>query len=255
MPGLAKTNAFMLGTATVMVGPVEDLQDLNPLEHSIGLVKNFTISSDPAYTELTQGVKNDVVDSTMTGNPTRCSMEAYEYTARNFAYALGLEKALDISPTGLSVKTTTAGSIAANAVAVPVALATGLTVGKYIMIAVDNEDHFIIRKITGVATNTLTVDAAVPAIPANSVVTLVQDLSIGSKDDQPYYSAAISGKLSNNDKIVIQLPKIRIVKGFNVAFTSGDYANMPIEFTIYDQVSTDPFYAQFGGAKAKIFRT
>ena len=90
MAGEAKTTAFNIGTATVMVGPMEEVEKLTPEEHSIGLVKNFTTSSTDQYTDLTQGIQNDIVWSEKTGSDTTTTMEVYEYTAKNLAYALGL---------------------------------------------------------------------------------------------------------------------------------------------------------------------
>jgi len=259
MPGLAKTNAFMLGTATVMLGGMSDLYDLNPIENSIGLVKNFTLSAAPTFTELTQGVQNTVVDSTITGNPVRAQMETYEYTAKNFAYALGLEGAPAMTVAGNTTITTTSGAVnGASSPApliLPVTAATGITTGKFLMISVDNEDHFIIRKVVSVASLNVTVDKALPSIPSGAKVRVVSDLAIGSKNDQPYYSAQVNGKLSNGDPIVMLLPKVRIVAGFSMAFTSSDYGNMPFELAVYDQVSTDPFYADFPNQSAKILRS
>ena len=74
MAGLAKTDAFMLGDATVMIGAMADLLTLNTVEHSIGLVKEFMVKSEPGYTELTQGVKNTVVASVMTSNKVSATM-------------------------------------------------------------------------------------------------------------------------------------------------------------------------------------
>lgn len=90
MAGEAKTTAFNIGTATVMIGPTEDVEKLNPKDHSIGLVKNFTTSSTDQYTDLTQGIQNDIVWSEKTGSDTTTTMEVYEYTSKNLAYALGL---------------------------------------------------------------------------------------------------------------------------------------------------------------------
>lgn len=258
MPGLAKTNAFMLGTATVMLGAMSDLYDLNPSDNSIGLVKNFTLSSEPSFTELTQGVQNTVVDSTITGNPVRAQMEAYEYTAKNFAYALGLEGAPAMTNAGNTAQTTTSGAVTATspaAVIVPVVSATDITPGKFLMIQIDNEDHFIIRKVVSVASLNVTVDKGLPAIPSGAKVRVVADLGIGSKNDQPYYAAQVNGKLSNGDPITILLPKVRIVRGFNLAFTTSDYGNMPLELAVYDQVSTDPFYTDFPNQSAKLLRS
>lgn len=61
MAGEAKSTSFVLGTATVMIGPRADVFELTPEEHSIGLVKNFTLSGDPSYLDLTHGVRNTIV--------------------------------------------------------------------------------------------------------------------------------------------------------------------------------------------------
>ena len=252
MPGLAKTNDFMLGTATVMIGDMADLYDLNPTDHSIGLVKNFTMTSEPAYTELTQGVKNTIVASVMTANPVRCTMEAYEYTAKNLSYGLGIEGAADV--VAQTVETTLSALIAAAATTLTVTSATGITVGSYIMILVDGEDNFVVRKVTNVASNVLTVSQPLPAIATGKVVRKVNMIEVGSKDDQPYYSAKIAGKLASGEELVILIPKIRIVRGFSLAFKSDDFGNMPLEFTVYDPVNADTFYNEFGGASAQIMK-
>ena len=56
MAGFAVTNEFLLSTATVMIGATSALKSLEPGAHSIGLVKNFKLASDPKLIELTQGV-------------------------------------------------------------------------------------------------------------------------------------------------------------------------------------------------------
>jgi len=256
MPGLANTNEFMLGTATVMIGPAEDLYDLNPTDHSIGLVKNFTATSDPSYTELTQGVKNSVVMSVMTSNPVRCTMEVYEYTAKNLAYALGLEGADTMSD--FDTTTTVNGAVDGGSPGsdeLTVTSPTGLTVGSNIMIINDEEGDFVVRKITVVTGNVLTVDRPLPDIVNGAQVKKVHAIGVGSKDDQPYYSAKIAGKLANGEEIVLLIPKIRIVKGFNLAFTSSDFANLPIEFTVYDLVTTDDFFEEFNGNQAMLYKS
>lgn len=252
MPGTAKTNDFMLGTATIMIGEMADLYDLNPTNHSIGLVKNFTVTSEPAYTELTQGVKNTIVASVMTSNPVRATMEAYEFTAKNIAYSLGIEGAAQV--TEQATLTTLSAPVTAAATTMTVTSATGITVGKYVMILVDDEDRFEVRKITAVASNTLTLHRALPAIATGRPVRVVNMIEVGSKDDQPYYSAKVAGKLASGEEVVILFPKIRIVRGFSLAFQSDNFGNLPIEFTIYDPVAADTFYADFNGASAQIFK-
>ena len=68
---------------------------------------------------------------------------------------------------------------------------------------------------------------------------------------------ALSGKevyIKRINGVVILIPKIRIINGFNLAFTSDDYANMPFEFTVYDMVSTDTFFTDFATQSAKIIK-
>jgi hypothetical protein len=118
MAGEAKTNNFMLGTATVMLGPMDDVFDLTPANHSIGLVKNFQLQSQPTFADLTQGIKNTQVYSVHTGNDVRASMEVYEFTAQNLSYALGL------AATGIAEQTAS-GALAAEQTGTITALTLG----------------------------------------------------------------------------------------------------------------------------------
>lgn len=256
MAGTAKTNTFMLGTATVMLGAPEDLYNLNPDEHSIGLVKNFTLTSEPAYIELSQGVKNQIVYSVMNSNPVRATMEAYEFTAKNLAYALGIEGADTV--TTQTVETTLASAIdgvPAGEDQITVTSATGITAGKYIMIAVNGDDDIIVRKVSSVASNVLTLDVAIERdVAAGAKVKVVNGIGVGSKDEQPFYAAKIAGVLADGSKVVIDIPKVRIVRGFNLNFSTENYGNLPIELTVYDLVSTDAKYADFRNESARIYQ-
>ena len=251
MAGLALTDNFMLTTATVMIGAPEDLHDLNPVDNSIGLVKNFACTSEPAYTELTQGVKNTIVFSVLTSNPVRASMEVFEYSAKNLNFALGLD---GTSVTPATTETTTTGSVAASPASkvLPVTSATGITTGKTLLIDKNGDDDFVIRKVVSVASLNVTVDEFLPALASGVKVYVVNVVDVGSKTEQPFFSAKVAGKLANGKHVVLLFPKIRITKGFNMAFSSDNYGNLPFEFAIYDLVATDPAYAYFGGANAKI---
>lgn len=259
MAGLAVTNDFMLSTATVMLGPQADLRSLNPTEHGIGLVKNFTLTSEPAYTELTQGVKNSIVASVMTSNPVKATMETYEYTAKNLSYALGLEGADGVTEyavsTAVAAPGITAGSPAETSL--PVESTVGFTANDYILINIDNDHNFIIRKISSTAGSpaALTVTEGIEQnVPAGATVKKVHSISVGSKNDQPFYAAKIAGKLADGTAVVVEIPKVRITRGFSFAFTSDNFANMPMEFTVYDLVAADPHYSEFNGDQARLYR-
>lgn len=252
MSGSAKTNQFVLGSATVMIGAPADLYDLNPTDHSIGLVKNFAITAEAEYLELTQGTKNQIVYSTLTSNPVRASMEVYEYTAKNLAYALGLNSA----PATLTDTSAVAANVTAAATTFTVTAGHGtkFAANDYVIIKKDNTDDFVIRKVTNVSTDTITVDKALPAISSGAAVLQVNRLDGGSKDDQAFYSAKVAAKLADGSAHVILLPKIRVTRGFNLQFTTDNYSNMPFEFTVYDPVSTDPHYNDFKNASFALFQ-
>jgi hypothetical protein len=253
MAGEAKTSAFMLGAATVMIGTPDKLFDLNPEDHSIGLVKNFRVTGEPSYTDLTQGVKNTVVYSVMTGNVIRASMEAYEYTGKNIAYSLGLEGG-SVDPQTVSTDLSAPASISDTSVTVT--SETGFDVDDYVMIQDGLDDKVYVRKLTATASGSLTFAQALPkAIPAGAVVSKSNVISIGSKNEQPYLAAKIVGTLADKTEVVLLCPKIRITNGFSLGFTTEGFDNLPYEFSFYDQVATDPLYADFIGEQAKLLTT
>jgi hypothetical protein len=254
MAGEAKSNSFMLGSATVMLGAQADLFTLNPANHAVGLVKNFTISNEPQYSELTQGVKNQIVYSVMTSNRVTAQMEVYEYTSKNIAYALGLNGS---ALTSISASTTI-GTAYTSGTSLLVTSATGLLVGDWIMIQSGSDDLVFYRRITAISTNTLTLNAAIPiAIPItptnNTFVQKVNPIDVGSQTDQPFLSAKIVGSLADGTEIGILIPKIRITAGFTLGFTTDNFGNLPLEFTCYDLTASDPNYADFTNKQAILF--
>lgn len=160
--GSAKTEKFNLGAATVMIGPKDQVLDLVPEKHSIGLVKNFSFSSNDQYLDLTQGIRNTVVYTVKTGSEVTASMEVYEYTSKNLAYALGLEgyelaEGIDMS---LSADINSSTSTTAITAAAPQgATADDVVVGDYVTIQGNkssNEDMVFVGKVAAVTFNQAT---------------------------------------------------------------------------------------------------
>ncbi len=163
MQGAAKTDNFMLGSATVMLGPQADLFNLTE-EHSIGLVKNVTAKTTPGFVSLTQGVQNSLVYSVMNSNEVGLMAEMYEYTPRNIAYSLSLD--------GDQFERQTVTGALATAYAAPVGPATvgllnlelvditTLAANDYVMIHTGNSDNVMLRKLTAVDSteDTVTLD-------------------------------------------------------------------------------------------------
>ena len=247
MAGEAKTTDFMLGTATVMFGPPADVFDLNPTDHGVGLTKNVSITTEPSFTDLTQGVKNSNVYSVMTGNSVRAAMEVYEYTAANMLYAQGLDGSSHVKPTGSS---TLASPVASTDTTITVETGDGaaFTAGDYIIIESGAKDKNYVRKVVSVATDVITVDEALPdVIAAGEVVKAGSLIGLGDKSAMPFLGCKIVGLTADEDPITLVFPKVRITAGFNLQFSTDDFQNMPYEMTMYDLVTSDPMYSKFGG--------
>lgn len=257
MAGEAKTNAFMLGTATVMLGDREDLFDFTPANHSIGLVKNFNLTVDQSYTDLGQGLTNQTVFSVKTGSKIMATMEAYEYTGKNLTYALGLEGfnaggAITASSSIIGTPTpTTTGFTMSGALA-------GLVVGNYIKIQTGNNDQVLVRKVATITGAALTFVKPLPVPPAEgATVSKMNVIPLGSSTacEDTFVAAKIVGTLADCSEVVLLLPKVKVTKGFNMAFNSNDFQNLPLELTVYDLLAADDHYAafaEFGNASAML---
>jgi len=246
--GAAKTGTFMLGEASIMIGAQSDLYKLTPTQHGLGLVKNFQLKSDTGYVDLTQGVQNNIVDSAMNKSQLSASFEVYEYNAKNISYALGLNGSLltnTSNATTVSVAEST-GTYASPDMSLSVTSATGLAAGNWIVVQGASDDQIYVDKIASIATNVLTLTYGIPdSLLAGAVVRLATSLDLGSTIDQPYLSMAAVGKLRDGTLVRVNVPKIRITKGFNLHFDTKAYGNMPFEATCYNLVTTDANFADF----------
>lgn len=265
MAGEAKTNDFLLSTATVMIGPPSKVMELTPAQHSVGLIKNVQASSDPQYTELTQGVEALVVASVQTGTQSKITGEIYEFTARNIAYAAGVDAtgaAYDPVTDSFQLKTAIASG-AANAT-IP------LNAGDGAKWAADDwgviqdtvaGDRLHVFKVASVANDTLTLAAgySIPAAEAyglaTTVIYKVRSIGVGGKPAQPVFGVKMVGLLpGSGEPITLIFPKVKVTKGLSLSFQTDNWQNMPFEMTPYSLLPTDPFYADFGKDQFKVMR-
>lgn len=248
MAGNAVTTKFMLGAATVMIGPMVDMYNFLPSTHSIGLVKNFSVTAVPTTIDLTQGIRNSLVYSVVTGGDPSATMEVYEYTGRNLSYALGLDGS---SVAAQTTATTLNGAIDGNPTptsTVTVTSAAGLSVGDYIMISdtTQGDDYVYTRQITVIATNVLTVTPALAVdITNGSAVTKVNILRAGNPTNNLFLAAKVVGILADGTTQCMYFPKIKISKGFTMDFQVTAMGNLPFEFKTYDLLASDANSAQF----------
>ena len=272
MAGEARTSSFVLSSATVMIGAMGDLWDLNPDDHSIGLVKNFVATTNPTYVDLTQGPKGTVVYSVMTANPVQARMEVYEFTSANMKWALGLEGKGVTAPTAVgSLKTALTGSNPTPVTTATFDAAADLTgtfpSGSWIMLQdASSTDHVHVAKLSGATTKsgsapyTHTLTFANQGLktgndfPVASVISVMNTMDIGIKDEQEFFSAKVVGVLPEDTKpFTLLFPKIRILRGFNVSFTTDNFANMPFEFQPYELLPGDTNYGSNFPGVAKLF--
>lgn len=257
-----KTKNFMLAVATVMLGPRELLMALNPEEHSIGLVKNYTVSVDRSSTDLTSGVQNDLVFSMVTQSDTRSTMEVYEYTAKNMAYGLGLfGYDLTEEDEGEPYVLTYAGVNNSDKThELSVAINNDgqtLDVGSEVSIRYPDNDNIIIAKVTDASTlaaGTLVVscDIGAEVIPKGAVVQAVTILELGSTEEQAELAAKVTGQLADGTWVTILNPRVRMTSSFSAAFSSENYGNMPFEWRNLKVLPGEDFYADFKGMSGKL---
>lgn len=255
MSGLAKTSNFHFSLASVLVGKQSDFLSLNEAEHSIGLVKNVTISADPSITDLTQGILNDLVDQQITGINIRASFEVYEYTSKNLAYGM----ALDGTSTAYNSVTQTATPLKANVAAGATTFTmdgdktTDFVAGAYgfLQEGLDSYAHVFKVASSAFASGTTTVTITGYAVPtgmafstANGRAGVFNKIDYNPDHVSGFHSARIVGTMKKDNRpLILHFPKIRILKGFNLRFANDAFGNMPFEFSPYTPIPTDVGYS------------
>lgn len=257
MAGEAKTNKFMLSTATVMIGAREKLHELG-MADSVGLVKNFTFESTPEFTELTQGVTNDVVFALKTSNPVRCTFEMYEYTEANLKIALGLAGAtlapITGSPYTLTDPSTslTDTTLTIDTPASPQTIEVGDSVA-----LISPDGNVTLAKVTAApAAGNMTIAGAWETdFVAGTLVRKVNVLDLGSNDTSIVeYAVKAIGKLADGTIATFLFSRCRVTSGLQMAFSTDNFGNIPFEFTPMVVLSdaNDPGYPEFVGCKGKL---
>lgn len=263
MAGNANTTQFMLSSATLMIGPLADLHNLNTVAHSLGLVKNVQFTADPQYVELTQGIRNSVVMSVRNADGLKISGEVYEFTAENIAYGAGLDgsdAAYSVSQTTWASKTSI--TAAATAIVVVGDISALIAVGDYLFLQKTESDYVHIVRCTAIAYSdpdtTITFTGwAIPTgmtFPVATRIGKVAKIEFGATTAQEAYAAKIVGLLpKDNTPFTIMLPKVKITRGLSISFATDNFTNMPFELTPYAMASDDAMYATYGDATAILF--
>lgn len=265
MTAETKTNAYLLGNATLMIAPfgAVDPFTMDPDTYSVGMVKNVTLGVEADAIELRHGIQQNLVDSHRSNVRTTFSAEVYEYTAQNLFNGLSINRTATPPKRG-KLKTAITGAtatIVVNTNPLPGQASSGISAvgdipnGATILIQrVGSEDYVFPVRVTAattVASGDYTVTVAIPAgvtFAANDTVWVVNEVPIGSLEESEFFQVKAVGMLSNYSKpMALILPKVKIRSGFNINFSETDYGNMPFQF--------DPFYlnsSEISGRLAEI---
>lgn len=265
MAGSAKTQNFLVATATVMLGPKADLYKFMPDTHGLGLVKNFQMQSQPTFTDLTQGLQNDVVASFRSAHGVTATWETYEYTTRNIAYGQGIDASgVAFNPlTAPLAVVSTAVAAAATTVVVDGDVTANFANGDTIFIQKGVDDYVFVAKLSAapaVATGKTTLTFAgypVPAgiaFPVGSRVGKLRGIELGGSALQAELAARVTGIMpKDNRPFILDFPRVKITQGGAISFASDQWQNMPFGFTPFACTSDDPLSADFGDKVARLY--
>ena len=219
--------------------------------------------------DLTQGVKATIVYQVLTANAVKAQCEAYEYTSKNFAYALGLSGETVVNganidaPQPFLLTTPIVGSSTTPVVSLSFGnnQASYLTIPQGAWMYVQdpvNMDHVhyfaLAANSTSAGTSvTVSLDPDTAFIlgdnfPAGAIVGFVNSMPVGDKSTQPFHAMKVTSTMpEGNVPVTLFFPKVRITRGFSVTFGETAFGNMPLQFTPFELLPTDPFYAKFQG--------
>lgn len=256
--GNAMTDTFLLATATLMIGKQSELYDLSPAINSVGLIKNVNHEANKETTDLTQGILNDVVYSVTTGAPIRITGEMYEFTEKNMAYGLSLDGSELAKVIGDKFTATAGAAANTDPTMTDLTLDTPTTpqtlaAGDAVMIRTPDDNIILAVADGAVSAGTLTIRQAIAspstAIPAGSTVSKVNVLNLGDSNKPEYFSAKLIGELPNGEIITILYPKVKVVSGLSLGFSTSDFSNMAMELEPMALLASDPFYSEFKARK------
>jgi hypothetical protein len=244
-------SAFSLSAATIMIGRafLDDPFAFTPATNSVGMVSDAAISVDSSINSLLNGVSQTEVDAKRTGISASITASVYEMTAQNFMRAHAMSGAATVIKRGV-LTAAAAGSATSLTIAsdpVPGEATSAITgigdipAGSTILIqrVGGEQDYVFPTKTNAAATGAgpYVVPLAAPyAIPAGmsfavgARVWVVSPVGVGDIDADDLFSVKITGTLSNFDRPVTYVaPKVRMVKGFGIAYNETQYSSMSWE--------------------------
>lgn len=244
--------SFLIGNATVMLAPQgSDVFSLMPETHSVGMVKNVSISMESDQIELRNGIMQALVDSQKSGVRMTASFEGYEFSAANLYRSLGFANQTVITRRrGVLAAAAASGatSLSVNSSPIPgdansgITAAANMPIGATLLLQKKDAsgDSVYPLRLTVAASGSGPYVVTIPALPAGvsfaagDTVWVVNEMDVGSLAPNDFFCMKIVGTLANyNTPLVVIFPKVKVTKGFNLNFSETDYSNLPFEITPY----------------------
>jgi hypothetical protein len=244
-------SAFALSSATIMIGKafVDNVFDLMPATHSVGMTSEVAVGVDSSINSLLNGVAQAEVDAKRTGVSTSITGNVFEMTAKNFMISHAMSGAATPVKRGVLSAPLAAGATSVSITSDPIpgeatSAITGIAdipAGSTILIQrVGGENDYVFPTVTNAAATgsgpyvaALGAGYAIPTgvtFPAGARVWIVQPISAGNIDADDLFCVKIAGTLSNFDRPMVYIaPKVRIVKGFGISFNETQYGSMSWE--------------------------
>lgn len=271
-----KNPKFVIGNATVMLAPFgEDAFALNPDAHSVGMVKAVSLEQTSEQIMLRNGIQQLTVDTQKSAVNFTATFEGYEFDAQNLTYALGVAGSTVKRLRGRLTANAASGATTISVESYPIAgdaesvidavgdIPSGATI-----LLQNPDDPAEVYPVAATAATTgtgpyvVTVEALPAAVTTGWIVWIVNELQVGSFEQDEYFCAKIVGTLSANDEpIMVIIPKLKVTRGFNLSFSETDYSNLPFELTpmlmtrseVTSKTTDNPRYAGFARTLAKAY--
>jgi hypothetical protein len=271
-----KNPKFVIGNATVMLAPYsEDVFTLNPDDHSVGMVKSVTLEQQSDQIMLKNGIKQLTVDTQKSNVNFTSSFEGYEFDAQNLTYALGISGSIvkrlrgaltiaaDADDTTMTVESYPVVGDAESVIDATGDIPDGATI---LLQNPDQLDEVYPLTVTAATTGTgpwvVTTEAIPVAAAVGWIVWVVNEIEVGSFEEDDFFCAKIVGTLSaNGEPIMVVIPKLKVTRGFNLSFSETDYSNLPFELSPIvmtrseetSRVADNAKYAGFANTLAKAY--
>lgn len=258
--GTALGDGFVLNEATLMIGALGQAFDLTEEKHSLGLFKNLAVANEKTFQPLAQGLRQDIVHQSLTGDNWTISGNGYEYNPRTIMYALG-QAGYSTDPTVERTVLKVAAPAAVDALTITVVDAATVRAGDWYVISsgVGASDGLAYQvESVDSATKVITLDRPLiaPVATSDALVksTLIQTNDPNTCSGAQYYSGKIVSADVNCNPIVLIIPKMQITSGLNLTFGVSDYSNMAFQATPMASTRKDASYEMYkNNAESKVF--